>query len=74
MDSPLTGPEAGAEDQEFSTEEMRKFSADCPVCGETAYPTWERHEDQSGSESKEKWRLASLECLTPGCPRSRYSA
>jgi len=61
-------------DREFSAEERRTYTAVCPFCGETAYPTWERvyHEPDQGQA--EKWKLALLECLTPGCPDSRYDA
>jgi hypothetical protein len=62
------------EDREFSAEEMRSYAADCPLCGETAYPMWERAGDDKEPESVERWKLASLECYTPGCPNSRYRA
>jgi hypothetical protein len=62
------------EEREFSTEEMRSYTADCPLCGETAFPTWERIDAQPEPESVARWKLASLNCLTPGCPNSRYSA
>ena len=53
---------------------MRSYAADCPLCGETAYPMWERAGDDQEPESVERWKLASLECYTPGCPNSRYRA
>lgn len=40
----------------------------------TAYPTWQRVYDETEPGSAEKWKLALLECLTPGCPDSRYDA
>jgi hypothetical protein len=57
--------------QEFSAEEMRGFAAVCPLCDETAYPTWERIV-QSDPGAAERWKLALLECMTPGCPNSSY--
>ena len=40
----------------------------------TAHPTWQRVYDETDPGSAEKWKLALLECLTPGCPDSRYDA
>jgi hypothetical protein len=61
-------------DREFSAEERLTYSAVCPVCGETAYPTWQRVYAESAPGTAEKWKLALLECLTPGCADSRFYA
>lgn len=62
------------DDREFTAEERHSYTAVCPFCSETAYPTWQRVYDESAPGSAEKWKLALLECLTPGCPDSRYDA
>lgn len=62
------------DERDFSAEEMRSYAADCPFCGETAYPTWERADGAPEGEPVGTWKLVSLSCLTPGCPNSRYSA
>ena len=57
--------------REFSTEEMRTYTAECPLCGQEAYPTWERVGDED-SAPPVRWTLTAVKCLTPACPNSRY--
>ncbi|MBT1001891.1 hypothetical protein KIH31_04675 [Paenarthrobacter sp. DKR-5] len=57
--------------REFTTEEMRSYTAACPLCGQPAYPTWERV-DEDDKAPAAVWTFTTIECLTPGCPNSRY--